>query len=212
MQHLRARRASLESIGERVRPHAGLWELFVAYFWIGIQSFGGGAATLLLIRQACLDRGWLDEVEFTRDWALVQVAPGINLIKLTALIGFELRGWPGVAAGVGGLVLPAAGVTALMTAAYTAVRDVPAVEAAMRGLVPATIGLSIAIAVQMGLPLLGLARRESGPRLASSLLIMAGAALLLGAAGLSPALVLLIAGVATVLLLAVLPGRIQPKP
>ncbi len=212
MQHLQARRTSLESTGQRVRPHAGLWELFVTNFWIGIQSFGGGSATLLLIRQACLDRGWLNEMEFTRDWALVQVAPGLNLIKLTALIGFELRGGQGVAAAAGGLVLPAAAVTALMTAVYAAVRDVPAVQAAMRGLVPATIGLSIAIAAQIGLPLLGLARRESRSRLASHLLIMAGAALLLGAAGLSPALVLLIAGAGTVLILAILPSSLRRKP
>ena len=186
--------------------------MFAAHFWIGIQSFGGGSATLLLIRQACLARGWLNEMEFTRDWALVQVAPGINLIKLTALIGFKLRGWPGVAAAVGGLVIPAACVTALMTAAYAAVRDVPAVQAAMRGLVPATIGLSVAIAAQMGLPLLGLAKRESDPRLASHLVIMAGAALLLGVVGLSPALVLLLAGAATALILAILPGGARARP
>ena len=113
MQHLTDRSAPLEGITERIRPHAGLWQLFATYFWIGIQSFGGGSATLYLMRQACLTRGWLDEVEFTRAWALVQIAPGINLIKMAALIGRELRGWPGVVAAVAGLVLPSGCVTAL---------------------------------------------------------------------------------------------------
>jgi chromate transporter len=197
---------------DRIRPHAGLWELFAAYFWIGIQSFGGGSATLYLIRQACITRGWLDEVEFMRAWALGQIAPGINLIKLSALIGFKLRGWPGVAAAVAGLVLPSSCVTALMTAGFSAVRNEPAVQAAMRGVIPATIGLSVAIAAQMGLPLLQLARRESSSRLTAHIGVLAGAALLLAAAGLSPALVLLAAGILTAALLAILPNALRHEP
>jgi chromate transporter len=197
---------------DRLRPYAGLWEIFAVCFSIGIQSFGGGSATLYLVHQACIRRGWLDEVEFTRAWALGQIAPGINLIKLTALIGFELRGWPGVAAAVAGLVLPSGCVTALMTAGFSVVRNEPAVQAAMRGVLPATIGLSVAIAAQMGLPLLRLARRESGRRLAAHIGVLAGAALLLAAAGLSPALVLLAAGAATAALLAVLPSALRREP
>jgi chromate transporter len=209
IQHLSDRSTPLTLMTDRIRPRAGLWELFVVYFWIGIQSFGGGSATLYLIHQTSITRGWLDEVEFTRAWALIQIAPGINLIKITALIGYQLRGWPGVAAAVAGLVLPSGCVTALMTAGFSAVRDEPAVQAAMRGVLPATIGVSVAIAAQMGLPVLRLARRESGRRLGAHVLVLVGAALLLAAAGLSPALVLLAAGAVTAALLAVLPSALR---
>src|SRR5450759_970611 len=212
MQHLSDRSAPLTSITERIRPQTGLLELFAAYFWIDIQSFGGGSATLFLIRQACITRGWLDEVEFTRAWALIQIAPGINLIKITALVGYELRGWPGVVAAVAGLVLPSGCVTALMTAGFSAVRDVPAARAAMRGVLPATIGISVAIAAQMGLPVLRLARRESNRRLAAHVLVLVGAALLLAVDGLSPAPVLLAAGAVTAALLAVLPSALRREP
>ena len=69
-------------------PPPRLSELLRVWFSIGLQSFGGGSSTLYLIHQACITRGWLDEAEFARAWALVQISPGINLIKLTAVIGY----------------------------------------------------------------------------------------------------------------------------
>jgi len=109
-------------------------------------------------------------------------------------------------------VLPSGCVTALMPAGFSAVRDVPAARAAMRGVLPATIGISVAIAAQMGLPVLRLARRESNRRLAAHVLVLVGAALLLAVAGLSPALVLLAAGAVTAALLAVLPSALRREP
>jgi chromate transporter len=178
---------------------------------IGFQSFGGGSSTLLLIREACIKRGWLDEEEFVRAWALVQVSPGINLLKLTILVGHRLRGWPGIAVASAGLLLPSALVTVLMTAGFTAVRSQPLVQAAMKGILPATIGLSLAVAVQMAQPVLVRANQEGRARLGVHLGILASAALLM-VGGVSPALVLLLAGGAAVLLLALVPVRSQPRP
>ena len=96
-----------------------------------------------------------------------------------------------------------------MTAGFATVRDEPAVRAAMRGVLPATIGVSVAIAAQMGLPILRLARRESGRRLAAHIVVLVGAALLLAAAGFSPALVLLAAGAVTAALLACIPSALR---
>jgi chromate transporter len=189
-----------------------LWEIFLVWLLIGFQSFGGGTSTLLLIREACLKRGWLEEEEFARAWALVQVSPGINLLKLTMLVGHRLRGWPGLAAAGVGLLLPSGLVTVLMTAGFTAVRGQPLVQAAMKGILPATIGLSLAVGVQMAQPVLIRANQEGRVRLGVHLGILAGAALLMGVGGVSPALVLLLAGGAAALLLALVPARRQPRP
>ena len=89
-------------------PPPRLLEILLTWFSIGIQSFGGGSTTLYLIRQACVTRGWLTEAEFAKDWALVQISPGVNLIKITAVIGHQLRGWPGLLAAICGLLLPSA--------------------------------------------------------------------------------------------------------
>ena len=189
----------------------GLWQLFTTWLSIGIQSFGGGSSTLFLINQACLTQGWLTEEEFVRAWALVQIAPGINLLKLTILIGQKLRGWPGVFVSAAGLMVPSATVTVLMTAGFTVVRSLAVVQAAMRGILPATIGLGLAMAVQMSRPLLSQGRREGPLRLSATLCILAGAALLMAQAGTSPIVVLLAAGAAAVLLFALLPVRGTPQ-
>jgi chromate transport protein ChrA len=101
--------------------------------------------------------------------------------------------------------------TVLMTAGFTLIRGQPLIQAAMRGILPATIGLSLAMAFQMGQPLITRAYREGFARLAVHVLILVSAALMLALAGLSPVLVLALAGVATMLGMAVLPIR-KPTP
>ena len=191
-------------------PRPGLWELFTTWLVMGIQSFGGGSSTLIMIHEACMKRAWLDDDEFVRLWALVQIAPGINLVKFTLLIGRKLRGWPGLAAAGAGLLLPSALVTVLMTAGFTAVQGQPLVQAAMRGVMPAAIGLSLAMGVQMAQPLITRAYHEGPPRLAAHLAILAAAALFMAVNGVSPVVVLLAAGAAAVLLLALIPARPAP--
>ncbi len=192
------------------RKPANLWEIFVTWLVIGIQSFGGGTSTLLLIHQACIDKGWLEEDEFLRDWSMVQISPGINLVKFTGLIGYRLLGWPGLASAMAGLLLPSALVTVLMTAGFSIIRDQPVVVAAMKGILPATVGLSITMSIQMGQALLGKAHKEGPLRLGAHLFILGTAALLMAVTSLSPVLVLLVCGGAAVLFLAVIPVKAKP--
>lgn len=152
-----------------------------------------------MIHQVTTARGWLTEEEFTRYWALAQVSPGINLLKLTVLLGHRLRGWPGVCMGMLGMLFPSGMVTILMTAGFTVIRSQPLVQAAMRGILPATIGLSLAMAMQMGLPLIKRAQREGKSQLALYLIIIAAGALLLGLNLASPVGVLAITGSVMVL-------------
>jgi len=186
-----------------------LWTIFSTWLIMGIQSFGGGSSTFYLIHQACIDHGWITEEEFVRTWALAQISPGINLLKLTILVGRRLRGWPGLAAGAAGLLIPSALITVLMTAGFSLIRSQPLVQAAMKGILPATIGLSLAMAYQMGQPLLARAQKEGRSRLAANLAILAASGYLM-AAGVSPVLVLLLAGAAAMLLMALIPARQAP--
>ena len=199
------RRSALHKIANFSRP--GLWDLFLTFFLLGLQSFGGGSSTFFLIHQTCIRRGWMDEQEFVRTWALAQVTPGINLLKLTVLIGYKLQKWPGVFLAVSGLLAPTAFATALMTAGFALIRGMPAVQAVMKGVLPATIGLSLAMAAQMAQPLFTRAYREGPGRLGASVGVMGCAALLMATGKISPVLVLLLAGGITALLMAAVPAR-----
>lgn len=174
------------------------WRLLWIWTVIGVQSFGGGSATLYLIRRVAVERyGWLTDEEFTRYWGLCQIAPGINILGLVTLIGWRVAGGVGVALALGGLLLPSAAITVALTALYASIRQAPLVRAAIAGVVPATVGLGLLLSFTMVRPLLAAARREgrastivAGVLLAAS--IMAAAlshapvlAILWGAGGLS---------------------------
>jgi chromate transporter len=154
------------------------WKQLLIWLNIGIQSFGGGAATLYLIRREAVERhGWLSDEEYTRYWGICQIAPGINILGLVILIGWQVSGALGVALALGGLLLPSAAITIMLTAMYSRVEQVPLVQAALSGVVPATAGLGLLLAVGMLRPLLSASRREGRASLAVALALLAGSVL-----------------------------------
>lgn len=178
-----------------LRP--SLLELFTTWLHIGATSFGGGSATQLLIQQHFVARRrWMTPEAFAQDWAIVQFAPGINLVAMTVLIGHRFGGAPGVVVSLLGMLGPAIAITVAMTALYTQVRHVPQVQGALRGVTPALVGLSITFMWRLlkG-PLHGL-RRLGNAALVAGLALLATAtaltalgapvlvAYLIGAAGL----------------------------
>jgi chromate transporter len=163
---------------------------------IGLQSFGGGSSTLGLIHQLAVKRNWLSEAEFAQTWALVQMAPGINIIKLVILIGYRLRGWVGAMAATCGLLLPSSTVTVLMTAGYASIRTLPWIQAMLQGILPAVIGISLATGILMVYPLLRHAYRDGWARVGVHLFILLGAAVLIGVVRLSPLIIFFCAGFA----------------
>ena len=167
--------------------------------WIGIavQSFGGGTATQYLIYQAFVERRkWISTEEFTRAWAICPLTPGINLLALAVLIGWRLAGPVGVAVSLLGLLLPSATITVGMTALYSLIRELPLVQAALRGVIPATAGLGLLMAWRMAQPLFATSRKEGR----SSLLVSAGLLLTSGvlATFFNPPVILVLLGAGVV--------------
>ncbi len=154
-------------------PRVPLLRLLRVWFLLGLQSFGGGTATLFLIRRAVVEQQrWLTPDEFTRDWSLCFMAPGINLLCLTILVGRRVAGAAGVLVALVGLLLPSVGLTLAMTAVYAQLKQIDAIQAALRGLVPATVGLGMLLAVDMVRPLLTTSRAEGRGTLGVSVLLL----------------------------------------
>jgi chromate transporter len=169
---------------------------------LGLQSFGGGMATLYLIRRTAVERErWLSAAEFTSEWALCQAAPGINLLCITILVGWRVAGLAGALVALTGLLLPTVSITIVMTALYADLRRLPVVQAAIHGIVPTTVGLGFLLTYNMVRPLLIASWRESRGSLLISLLILVGSALILLVSGLPVILVLCGAGVISALFL-----------
>ena len=159
------------------KPASSSGKLLRVWLLLSVQSFGGGTATLALIRRAAVDeQGWVSDAEFGRFWGLVQLAPGINLLALTILLGRRAAGTRGIAVSLLGLLRPSASLTALLTVGYVLVQHNFWVQAALRGIVPAVAGLGLLTSWQIALPLLRSSRRAGAVSLALSGLVLIGSA------------------------------------
>jgi len=160
-----------------------LFRLFRIWFSFGVQSFGGGSTTLALIQRAAIDReSWMTVEEFTHYWAVSQVAPGINLFCLTILIGRHIAGFAGMVVCMLGLIIPSVSVTILMTAGYAYLQHFPVLQRAVRGIIPATVGLGLVTTVRMLYPLLKRGYHE-GVRSFSALLLLLFGSIVIAAQG-----------------------------
>ena len=156
-------------------PGPGKWQLFRIWASIGLQSFGGGASTTFLIQRAFIEKHrWLSMEEFIRLWNLCILTPGINLVALTVLIGKKLGGTWGIVASLAGMLLPSATITCLLAAIFKQIEHVAAVQAVLRGVVPATGGIMLLVGLNFALPLIRKGYKEGSLYLlGSSVLIIA---------------------------------------
>lgn len=170
------------------------WQLLRVWASIGIQSFGGGATTLYLMRKVAVEeQHWLSDEEFSQYWGIVQIAPGINLLGQTILIGHRVAGIWGAVIALAGLLIPSVAITIAITAAYMFVREQPVVNAVLRGIIPATVGVGLLLAAQMVWPPLRSSLHEGRTTLVLSIvliMVVIGSTLLTSA----PSLVILWGG------------------
>lgn len=149
-------------------------QLFLIWTNIGLQSFGGGATTILLIQREFTEKHhWLTMEDFTHLWSLCLFAPGINLIAITILIGKRLGGIPGIFCSLGGMLFPSALITCLIAAGFQQIEHIHAVQATLRGVVPATAGVMLLVGYNSAYPQLKKAYKESILNLLLSILLIA---------------------------------------
>ncbi len=128
--------------------------MFAIWARIGLQSFGGGASTTFLIQQTFIEkRRWLSMEEFLHLWNLCLLTPGINLISLTILLGKRMGGTRGIVASLAGMLLPSATITCLLAALFVQIEQGAAVQAVLRGVIPATGGIMLLVGLNFARPL-----------------------------------------------------------
>jgi chromate transporter len=149
-------------------------QLFLIWTNIGLQSFGGGATTILLIQREFTEkRHWLTMEDFTHLWSLCLFAPGINLIAITILIGKKLGGIAGIFCSLFGLLFPSAIITCLLAAGFQKIEHIHAVQAIFQGVVPATAGVMLLVGFNSAYPQLFKAYKEGALNLTLSIILIA---------------------------------------
>jgi len=83
------------------------WQLFVAFFRIGIFGFGGGPTMVPLFHTECVKKyKWVTDDDFADNLALGNALPGPIATKLAAYIGYRVKGWKGALVANIAVVLP----------------------------------------------------------------------------------------------------------
>ena len=154
--------------------HPTLAQIFVAWLWVGLQSWGGGTATGALIRQTVVERHkWLSDADFGRALALCQVAPGMNLFALCIVLGRRLHGMAGGFVALFGLVLPSVTISILVTYFWSKVQFPGLTRVLSEGVVPAVVGVGIWSSLQTGKGLIAEAQTKRGQAQRITLLLAA---------------------------------------
>ena len=116
-------------------------QLFWEFFKTGLFAVGGGLATLPFLQDMADRTGWFTHAQLADMLAVAQSVPAAMGVNLATYVGYTVGGVPGTIAAVLGLGLPAVLLIALIARVLQQFRHNRYVEAAFRGLRPASTGL-----------------------------------------------------------------------
>lgn len=126
------------------------WQLFKTFLLLGAFSFGGGYASMELIRSRVVTlRGWLTNAEFTDIISIAEMTPGPLGINIASFVGTRTAGIPGTILATTAYVLPALAVVLIMARLYYKCRGTGGVQGVLKGLRPAVAAMVIAAAVSL---------------------------------------------------------------
>ncbi len=128
-----------------------LLKLFLAFFKIGLFTFGGGYGMIPLIQQEALARGWLDAETLYRYIGISESTPGPIAVNMATFVGASQAGLAGSLCATVGVVLPSFVIILLIAAAMKSFRENRFVKAALRGIKPVVAGMIAATGLYIAL-------------------------------------------------------------
>ncbi len=127
-----------------------LFTLSAIFLRIGSVTFGGGLVMVPLIESEVVNNHhWLTHQEFADAFALGQITPGPVLITAT-FVGYRVAGTLGALVATISIFLPAFLMTIAAASSLRRFRDNKQVQAFLRGISPAVVGLLVAAALSVG--------------------------------------------------------------
>ncbi len=104
------------------------WEMFVAFFKVGLFTFGGGYAMIPIAKRELIDnKHWISEAELMDYYGISQVSMGIIAINTNALIGYHIAHKKGAVLAGFATALPSIIIITIIAAVLEGLFDVPLV-------------------------------------------------------------------------------------
>lgn len=110
-------------------------------------TFGGGSATIAVLRQQIVERrAWVDETQFDLSYALSRLTPGTNLLAFCTAAGWTSRRWTGAAVALLAASLPCSLLAVLVTIFYGELAASVWFQAALGGALAAAVAIMVSTA------------------------------------------------------------------
>jgi chromate transporter len=170
---------------ERRRTRLG--ELAAVFLRLGLTAFGGPAAHIAMMEdEAVVRRKWLTRERFIDLLGVTNLLPGPSSSELAIYLGYVRAGWPGLLVGGTCFIMPAAALVTAIAWTYARFGSLPETAGMLYGIRPVVVAIIIQALWRLG---------QTAIKDATSAGVTI-AAVALSVAGLSPLVVLLIAGIA----------------
>ncbi|PKM95176.1 MAG: chromate transporter [Firmicutes bacterium HGW-Firmicutes-1] len=118
-----------------------LLELFMEFFSLGIFSYGGGLAILVLLQEKSVELGWLTLEQFADVVAISQSTPGPIAINLATFVGYFQGSILGSLVATIAVILPGFVISIIVAKFMDRFNEKPIVKATLKGLRAIVIGL-----------------------------------------------------------------------
>lgn len=116
------------------------WNLFMAFFRIGIFGFGGGPSMIPLFHKEIVDKyHWMTEDEFADVLAIGNTLPGPIATKMAGYLGYRVAGITGCINAIIALTIPAIIGMILFLTVLSNHKDQPWVNGMGQGVVPVVV-------------------------------------------------------------------------
>ena len=168
-----------------VKDPVSLSELAVVFLKLGTIAFGGPAAHIAMMEDEFVrKRRWITEEDFLDRVAAASLIPGPSSTEVGIFIGRSVGGWTGLLVAGCCFIIPAAVLVSLIAAAYVRFGSLPQAEGILKAIKPVVIAIIIQALWNLG--------RTAAKTWALALIGMAS--IVLNFVGVSPLVVLIIAG------------------
>ena len=120
----------------------------LSYLKISLSSFGGGLSAWT--QQVVVEElHWMDDREFLSALALCRILPGPNMVNFAVHLGARLRGAPGAAAAIVGLLTVPFLLVVTLAILYFEYQQTPRLQPILAGMAAAAAGMTIGLGVKM---------------------------------------------------------------
>lgn len=161
------------------------YQLFAAFFRVGMLGYGGGPASIPLVHREVVDKyKWIDSDDFADILAIGNTLPGPIATKMAGYIGYRVGGYLGMANAIIACIAPTILLMIVILTSLASFREQTWVQGMTQAVVPV-------VGVMLGLLTWDFFKKsKEGLGLSKSLFLVITSFLIIGLLGLHPAIVI----------------------